>query len=94
MSKFSKNLGAKIFLGPNLEDWGAYLGKSAKIYEEKIKNKNRHETGLRSPKIEKRPPQPLGGVGSGFFGLGGPSHNASTQFPEKIFLLWDNVVGS
>ena len=77
-----------------LIDPSAYLGKSAKIYEEKIKNKNRHETGLRSPKIEKRPPQPLGGVGSGFFGLGGPSHNASTQFPEKKFLLWDNVVGS
>ena len=93
MSKFSKNLGGKIFFGPKLEDWGAYLGKSANIYEEKIKNKNRHETGLRSPKIE-RTPQPLGGVGSRFFGLGGPSHNASTQFPEKKFLLGDNVVGS
>ena len=94
MSKFSKNLGGKIFFGPKLEDWGAYLGKSAKIYEEKIKNKNRHETGLRSPKIEKQPPQPLGGVGSGFFGLGGPSHNALTQFLEKNFLLGDNLVGS
>ena len=92
--KFSKKRCAKNFFGPNNEDWGAYLGKSAKIYEGKIKNENRQETGMRSPKIEKRPPQPLGGVGSGFFGLGGPSHNALTQFPEKIFLLWDNVVGS
>ena len=94
MSKFSKKIGAKIFFGPNPEDWGAYLGKSAKIYEEKIKNENRHETGLRSLKIEKRPRQALGGGGSGFFGLGGPSHNASTRFPEKKILLADNVVGS
>ena len=94
MSKFSKKIGAKIFFGPNPEDWGAYLGKSAKIYEEKIKNENRHETGLSRPKIEKRPRQALGVGGSGFFGLGGPSHYASTRFPEKKILLADNVVGS
>ena len=69
-------MGAKIFFGPNHEDWGVYLGKYAEKHEEKIKNENRHETGLRSPEIEKRPPQALGRGGGGIFGLGGPSHNA------------------
>ena len=69
-------MGAKIFFGPNHEDWGVYLGKYAEKHEEKIKNKNRRETGLRSPEIEKRPPQALGRGGGGIFGLGGPSHNA------------------
>ena len=81
----SKKIGAKIFFGPNPEDWGVYLGKYVEKYRGKIKNENRHETGLRSLKIEKRPRQALGGVGSGFFGLGGPSHYASTRFPEKKF---------
>ena len=41
--------------------------------------------GCAALKSKNGPPQPLGGVGSGFFGLGGPSHNASTQSPEKKF---------
>ena len=68
-------MGAKIFFGPNHEDWGVYLGKYAEKHEEKIKNENRRETGLRSPEIEKRL-QALGRGGGGIFGLGGPSHNA------------------
>ena len=88
----SQKIGAKIFFGPNPEDWGVYLGKYVEKYREKIKNENRHETGLRSPEIGKRPPQALGGGGSGFFGLGGPNHNAPTQFPEKNFLpAWQGV---
>ena len=73
---------AKIFFGPNHEDWGVYLGKYAEKHEEK-KNDNRRETGLRSPEIENQPLQALGGGGGGFFGLGGPNHNALTQIPEK-----------
>ena len=85
-------MGAKIFFGPNPEDWGVYLGKYVEKYRGKIKNENRHETGLRSPEIGKRPPQALGGGGSGFFGLGGPNHNAPTQFPEKKILpAWQSV---
>ena len=85
-------MGAKIFFGPNPEDWGVYLGKYVETYRGKIKNENRHETGLRSPEIGKRPPQALGGGGSGFFGLGGPNHNAPTQFPEKKILpAWQSV---
>ena len=85
-------MGAKIFFGPNPEDWGVYLGKYVEKYRGKIKNENRHETGLRSPEIGKRPPQALGGGGSGFFGLGGPNHNAPTQFPEKKILpAWQGV---
>ena len=88
----SQKMGAKIFFGPNTEDWGVYLGKYVEKYRGKIKNENRHETGLRSPEIGKRPPQALGGGGSGFFGLGGPNHNAPTQFPEKNFLpAWQSV---
>jgi hypothetical protein len=94
MSKFSKKIGAKIFFGPNPEHWSAYLGKSAKIYEEKIKNENRHETGLSRPKIEFWPRQALGGGGGGFFGLGGPNHNALTQIPEKNFCPTYKVYGS
>ena len=85
-------MGAKIFFGPNHEDWGVYLGKYAEKHEEKVKNENRRETGLRSPEIEERPPQALGGGGSEFFGLGGPNHNALTQFPEKKILpTWQSV---
>ena len=85
-------MGAKIFFGPNHEDWGVYLGKYAEKHKEKIKNENRRETGLCSPEIKNRPPQALGGGGSGFFGLGGPNHNAPTQFPEKKFLpAWQSV---
>ena len=88
----SQKMGAKIFFGPNPEDWGVYLGKYVEKYRGKIKNENRHETGLRSPEIGKRPPQALGGGGSGFFGLGGPNHNAPTQFPEKKILpAWQSV---
>ena len=87
-------MGAKIFFGPNHEDWGVYLGKYAEKHEEKVKNENRRETGLRSPEIEERPPQALGGGGGGFFGLGGPSHNAQTRFPEFFFCPTNNVYGS
>ena len=51
----------------------------------KIKNKNCHKTGLHSPEIGKRPPQVLEGGGSSFFGLGGPNHNAPSQFQEIFF---------
>ena len=74
--KNSKKKAAKIFFWPNHEDWCVYHGKYDEKHKEKIKNKNRRETGLSSLKIEKRPPQARGGGGGGFFGLGGPSHNA------------------
>ena len=84
--KFSKKRCAKNFFGPNREDWGAYLGKSAKIYEEKIKNKNLHETVNRSPEIVKRPPEAQGRGWGGFFGLRGPWHNALRLFLRNFFL--------
>ena len=60
----------------------------------KSKTKIVTKQGCAALKSKNGPRSPLGGSGAGFFGLGGPSHNASTQFPEKKFLLWDNVVGS
>ena len=71
-----------------------YLGKYVEKHKEKIKNENCHETGLCSPEIEKRPPQARGGGGGGLFGLGGPNHNATTQFPGKKICPTYKVYGS
>ena len=87
-------MGAKIFFGPNPEDWGVYLGKYVEKYRGKIKNENRHETGLRSPEIGKRPPQALGGAGAGFLVSGDLTIMPRPNFRKKKFCLRDKVYGS